>query len=169
MRLTSVLTAMSICAFGVAAGAQISLPARRAPEAPLSVLPALPAGADQIAPMTLELVVKTRRQTITRTADRIHVRGQGNEWLFVRNVRDSRRVSGTLVDHAARAIVFHDESDLRSMLGMNGWADALNLGFEPTARVDERRDTVDRDVLQDPAARFPDYKVIDLTEWLEGP
>lgn len=104
--------------------------------------PDLPAGADRVPPLTLDVTVQRRprqgpvstlRQTIARTADRAHIRAGGQEWLFERNPLDPRRVSGSLVDHATRHIVTHEESDLRNRLGIRGWADVLMLGFD--ARV----------------------------------
>ena len=155
----------------------IQPPKRRAVIAPPAPLTDLPPDADRIAPQRLEIVRRIhaaaggpepRRETITRTVDRIHLSSGGREWLFQRNVRDPRRVSGTLVDHAARAVVFHDESDLRNRIGMNGWADALSLGFTPGVEVERTADGVDAALLRSPAERFPEYKVVDLAEWLEG-
>jgi hypothetical protein len=72
------------------------------------------------------------RQTIHRTADRVHVKSSGGwEWLFERNVRDPRRLFGWAIDHASRIIVVYDESDLRTALGLRGWASALAMGFDP--------------------------------------
>jgi hypothetical protein len=91
--------------------------------------------------MTLEAVTRRRpasgrpqtvRQTVTRTIDRIHVAtGHEREWLFERNVRDSRRVTGTLIEHVSRALIVYEESDLRRMLGISGWAHVLTFGFDP--------------------------------------
>lgn len=116
------------------------LPTRRTPTAPPAAPPALPPGAERVAPVTLETLIRrqpaagrvqTLRQTITRTSDRVHVAASdGREWLFERNVRDPRRVFGSLIEHASRAIVVYDESDLRNMLGLRGWANVLALGFD---------------------------------------
>jgi hypothetical protein len=94
-----------------------------------------------VKPLTLSAVIHaapatgpahTLRQTITRTADRIHVAADDRrEWLFERNAIDSRRVSAALVEHASRVIVLYEESDLRNRLGIRGWADVLSLGFDP--------------------------------------
>ena len=94
-----------------------------------------------MAPLTLEVLtryqplrgpVRSVRHSVSRTHDRIHLALPGRrEWLLLRNPVDPRRVSGMLVDHAARTIVVHEESDLRSRLGLNGWADALLLGLDP--------------------------------------
>jgi hypothetical protein len=54
----------------------------------------------------------------------------GREWLFERNPIDPRRVSATCVEHASQAIVLYDETDLRVVLGIRGWADVLSLGFD---------------------------------------
>ena len=111
------------------------------PQAAPSAPPALPPGAERVTPRTLETVTRHKlvsgrpqsvRQTITRTADRIHVAtGQEREWLFERNTLDSQRVTGTLIEHASRALIVYEESDLRRLLGISGWAHTLTLGFDP--------------------------------------
>lgn len=121
--------------------AVLVLPTRREPDAPPEGPPELPPGAEGVSPVTVEAMIRrepvvgrarTVRQTITRAADRVHVAASdGSEWLFERNLRDPRRVSGSFVDHAARAIVVYDESDLRTALGLGGWASVLALGFDP--------------------------------------
>jgi hypothetical protein len=147
--------------------------------------------------------------------------GDGPEWLYERNPVDPRRVSAYLVDHAARAIVFHTDSDLRNELAIAGWAQVLTLGFDHTqlagaissaevptidgvafTRFTVARDgkplevwwnaaqllpaefssidatgrtrlsiqrirAVDETVLQRPQSRFPQYRGVDLAEWLE--
>lgn len=118
------------------------LPARRlsmpAPEAP----PALPPGADRIQPFTLEVKLttgtgaraQTRLQTVTRSADRVHVATTtGIEWLFERNPVDSRRVAASVVRHAEKTIVVYSESDLRMALGIPGWAHVLTMGVDARA------------------------------------
>jgi hypothetical protein len=99
-----------------------------------------------VTPVTVEALIRrqplagearTMRQTIHRTADRIHVASSaGREWLFERNVRDPRRVFGWAVDHASRVIVVYDESDLRAALGLRGWANVLTMGFDPESLSD---------------------------------
>jgi hypothetical protein len=115
------------------------IPTRRSPASTPAGPAALPAAAEHVTPLTLQTQVRrqagkrveTVRQTVTRTADRIHVASSdGREWLFERNTRDSRRAFGTLIDHANRALVFYDESDLRNMLGIRGWAQVLSLGLD---------------------------------------
>jgi len=114
---------------------------RRAPEARPADPSPLPAAADHIAPLTLDVRIHRQvpagrtedwRQSIHRTADRIHVSGAGRrEWLFERNVRDARRVSGSLIDHDSKTIVVYEESDLRNAVGIAGWANVLALGLDP--------------------------------------
>ena len=117
----------------------LAVPTRRAPDAPPAEPPALLTGAEHVTPLTLrasvrrQLVggrVQTLQQTIARTADRVHIASNGREWLFERNPRDPRRVSASLVEHHSKAIVLYEESDLRMMLGIRGWADVLVLGFD---------------------------------------
>lgn len=180
MRCIAAVVATLCCAAGPQAAERddrIRTPERRAVIVPVSALEELPPGADLVASQTLHVVTRvqpiegdaeTVRETITRTVDRIHLSSAGREWLFVRNVRDPRRVSGTLIDHAARAVIFYDESDLRNVVGLNGWADALRLGSEPGLQVERTVGGVNPALLRRPAERFPDYKVFDLAEWLEG-
>jgi hypothetical protein len=211
----------------------IARPARRSPEAPPPGPPNLAAGAGRVSPMTLQVVttqtprqgpVRETRQTIARTATRIHTRGDdGREWLFEQNPVDPRRVSAHLIDHGQRTIVEHEESDLRNMVGVTGWADVLLLGFDASAldwlqptgatrtiegipfvqlagtkdgsvvevwwnreellpaefvfrgqtgasrvAVAQARAGVDLQLLESPASRFPKYRVVDLSNWLEG-
>jgi hypothetical protein len=130
------------------------LPTRRAPQGAPSAPPPLPPGAERVTPLTLETVTRHKpvsgrpqsvRQTVTRTADRTHVAtGPEREWLFERNTLDSRRVIGTLIEHASRALIVYEESDLRRVMGISGWAHTLTLGFDPgllagLGRSDETR------------------------------
>ncbi len=109
-------------------------PAAARPASP----PDLPREALALVSATLQL--QTTRgasgaavvQTVTRTADRVHVEtGAGRELLYMRNPTDVRRVSAMLTDHTARTTVVYDESDLRRVLGIRGWLDVLTLGFDP--------------------------------------
>lgn len=113
-------------------------------------LPTLPPGADRVSPLTLRVRVTTRasgrvterRQTVTRTADRVHIvngdaaaRAAGGgaggvEWLFERNPVDPRRASATYVSHATKTIVIYSDSDLQTMLGIPGWAHVLTMGAD---------------------------------------
>jgi hypothetical protein len=156
---------------------RIEITEGRAGIVPVALPEAPPPGADAVASETLDVMTRiqpiegdalTLTETITRTVDRIHLSSEGREWLFVRNVRDRRRVSGTLVDHAARAIVFYSESDLRNVVGVNGWADTLKLGFEPGLQVVRAVGGVNPALLRNPAERFPEYRVFHLAEWLES-
>jgi hypothetical protein len=118
----------------------LTIPNRRALEGPPSPPPALPEGADRIAPLTIDVLIRREagnrsvqvlRQTVTRTAERIHMAAQnGREWYFERNPVDPRRVSAWLVDNAAGAIIRYEDTDLRIRLGINGWTDVLALGFD---------------------------------------
>ncbi len=106
-------------------------PARRAPDAAPAPPPALPPRAEEVQPLTFEVVtrrtprtgpVSTDRQRVSRTRDRIHLAMARTEWLFERNPVDPRRVSALLVHHASRSIAAHEESDLRNAVGVIGWA-----------------------------------------------
>jgi hypothetical protein len=117
-------------------------PARRSSDLPPAVVPELPEGAGQIAPLTVRVRIETRtaggavrtvEQVVSRSTDRVHVRTtDGPEWYFERNPRDVRRASGALIDHGSRSVVLHGESDLRNELGISGWAQVLTLGVDPT-------------------------------------
>jgi hypothetical protein len=120
----------------------LTLPMRRAPDPPPGPPPSLPPAAERLAPLTLHTTVLRRsaagreektEQTISRTVDRVHVSADGREWLFERNVRDARRVSGFLIDHARRTIIRYEDSDLRMSLGLRGWADVALLGFDASS------------------------------------
>ena len=128
---------------GAKSSAEIAFvrPTRR-PPGPMPKGPApVPPGGERVTPLTLEVQTRYQplrgaprsvRHSVIRTYDRIHLTMPGGrEWLLLRNPVDPRRVSGMLIDHAARTIIAHEESDLRSRLGLNGWADALLLGLDP--------------------------------------
>jgi hypothetical protein len=52
------------------------------------------------------------------------------EWFFRRNPVVQNRVSGIKIDHRARTLIAYDESDLRNLLGINGWGAIVSLGFD---------------------------------------
>lgn len=210
----------------------VVLPTRRTPDAPPAQPEALPSMAGHVSSLKVSVVFRfasraaakqTRRQTITRTAGRIHIATEKNgEWLFEQNILDPRRVSGTLVDHASRTLVIYSESDLRNMREISGWADVLTMGFDPSVLdalrssgktrtvgdirclqyagakddraqevwwsaeelfpcafvirdtagstefvVEQIQRTIDANVLQRPSLRFPDYRSVDVADWLE--
>ena len=136
----AVLLPSAVDAGQTANGWVLTEPKRRAPDAPLAAAPSLPAGAQSIEPTTFDIVLRREsplmkgqvvRQTVSRTSEQIHLRGNDNrEWLFERNPIDHRRVSATLIDHSSKAIVLYEETDLRMTLGIRGWADVLALGFD---------------------------------------
>jgi hypothetical protein len=114
-------------------------PARRAaPPAPTA--PSLPSTLEIVPDYTLTVTLEaegdprtaTRRaRVVSRATDRVHVaEGRDVEWLFRRNALDRARVSGVLVDHREQRLVVYDESDLRNLLGIGGWADVVSLGFD---------------------------------------
>jgi hypothetical protein len=100
--------------------------------------PALPPAAARIDALTIDITTVREpasgapfTKTITRTADRVHIRGgDGREWLFEQNTVDPRRVSGFLIDHTLRTIVLYADSDLRMLMGIRGWTDVVLLGFD---------------------------------------
>jgi len=71
---------------------------------------------------------------LTRSRNRAHsllTGGVNREWLFLRNPVDPRRVSGSLFNHAERAIVDYFESDLRNSGVARGWLDVLSPAVDP--------------------------------------
>lgn len=90
----------------------------------------------------------TRRlagQTVVRTGERVTLVPDGSrkEWVFEKNPLDARRVSGYLVDHDARQVLMHHESDLRNRERLSGWSDVWHMRFDPKElgrmiRTDER-------------------------------
>jgi len=137
--------------------ADITMPERSAPPPALAgsaAAPPVPAGAERLEPIAYTLVTTWRAtagaersttQRITRARDRAHVvlDGGGQEWLFERNPVHPDRVSGYLIDHAAREIRVQHDSDLRNSLRIRGWADVLLMRFDPGA-VARLRDTGER-------------------------
>jgi len=114
--------------------AALSASPRRAADAPPPGPADLPEGAGNVAPLTLveRFGARGASRTVSRTADRIHIAlDDGREWLFLRNVIDSRRVMGFLIDHSQKKISTYSESDLRNAVGIHGWTDVLSLGFNP--------------------------------------
>jgi hypothetical protein len=157
----------------------LTIPSRRTPDASPALPPELPKGSAHITPLTIEVVVQRRptsgapqtlRQTIVRTADRIHVMTKEREWLFERNSRDPRRALASAVEHRSRTIVLYEETDLRMMLGIRGWVDVLSLGFDVEWLAASTRT---EDVRTQGGIRFaryaasrPDVRVMDLW-WCE--
>ena len=127
----------------------------RRPAPPAPTAPVLPPQVADVPAYTLtvtitaegdERTVARRTRVVSRTTDRAHVaEGRDSEWFFRRNPIDPARVSGLLVDHRAQRIIIYDESDLRNLLRIDGWAAVVSLGFdhrflaEASATSHERR------------------------------
>jgi hypothetical protein len=119
------------------AGEAIELPSRRTEAARSVQLPELPASLATAPELTLELEGPpvtgehgTRRKLISRGRHRILVRSpdDGDEWLFVQNPLDPRRVSALRIDHRKREILEYSESELRMTGVARGWSDVASLG-----------------------------------------
>src|SRR5436189_3187525 len=71
----------------------------------------------------------TSRHVVSRGSDRVHLARFDNrrEWLFEQHESDTARVTGFLIDHDTRTIVFHDERDLLSWRDIRGWRDVVAI------------------------------------------
>jgi hypothetical protein len=136
--------------------------------------PALPDGADQIKPVTIHATFQGERRQILRTFDRVLVVTSDREWLFERNTVDPRRVSATIVEHDHKSIVLYGESDVRNLLGLNGWADVIAstsenaLAGQKATTIESVRTDVDSHLLRPCQTRFPSYRLLDVADWLES-
>lgn len=128
--------------------------------------PALPKDADRLPEITVRMTLPQGEQRIlSRTKDRIHLAmpDRNQEWLFIRNPVDGRRVSGILIDHGHKVRIDYPESDLRIEGVARGWADLLSID-ENNGDVSKG---VDHSLLQDPRKRFPTYGDFDIADWRE--
>lgn len=112
------------------------------PAPPPAEIPALPENAAGLPDLTLEFReivagdgTARRRESdriLTRSRNRVHLRFSGGrqEWLFLQNPVDPRRLSGLLINHAENVIVTYYESDLRMQGVARGWLDVLTLGLD---------------------------------------
>jgi hypothetical protein len=105
-------------------------------------------------------------------AGRAVVTTKNREWLFQRNSVDSRRVSATITEHPEKAVVEYAESDVRNLLGINGWAEVLKLTSTDADKagitIVSATAGVDEGLLRPSHVRFPGYKLFDVADWLEG-
>lgn len=166
---------VALCASGplLEAQHQIVSPKRLALEQKPTPLPSLPADADRVEPTTMDVVLDGHAGHVLRTTQQILVVTEKREWLFQRNGLDPRRVSATIVEHAAKAIIQYEESDLRNLLGINGWAEVLAFTSDSSAssqalKVERVRSGVDALLLRPAVVRFPQYKCFEVADWLEG-
>ena len=118
-------------------------------------IPDLPDAIDDIEPVTLTVAthirhgdqLRTVTRKVTRTANCMHIENPAAEqqWLFMQNPVDRRRVFAQLVDSHERAILEYHESDLADAGLGHGWADIFGLGmpasliadFQPTEQTTE--------------------------------
>lgn len=109
-------------------------------------IPDLPDAMDDIEPVTLTVAthirhgdqLRTVTRKVTRTANRMHIENSAAEqqWLFMQNPVDRRRVFAQLVDSHERAILEYHESDLADAGLGHGWADIFGLGI-PASLVED--------------------------------
>ena len=76
---------------------------------------------------------KVGSKTIRRFGDHVLIfMGEDHdEWSFVRNPVDPRRVSATRIDRKHRRLVQYSDSELRMGGLARGWADAAGMGVKP--------------------------------------
>ncbi|MBW2519789.1 MAG: hypothetical protein JRD88_05475 [Deltaproteobacteria bacterium] len=113
-------------------------------------IPDIPDAIDDIEPMTLTVAshtwhgdqLRTVTQQVTRTANRMHIENPAAEqqWLFMQNPVDRRRVFAQLVDSHEMAILEYHESDLADAGLGHGWADIFGLGV-PASVIEDFRPT----------------------------
>lgn len=149
----------------------IVIPERRPVEQRAPPVPALPPDAENIKPVTMNVVIHGQPGMVLRTRDRVLVKTGQREWLFKRNPVDPRRVSAKVVDHAEKLIIGYEESDVRNLLGLNGWAEVLQstspLSDRPGFTIGRVNDGVDLELLEPAEGRFPQWRVLEVAEWLE--
>jgi hypothetical protein len=149
----------------------ITMPQRRPVEHRAPPVPALPANADDVKPATITVLIQGQPGVVLRTRDRILVKISQREWLFERNSVDPRRVSAKVVDHPGKRVIGYEESDVRNLLGLNGWAEVLqstsHLAGRPGFTIGRVNEGVDLELLKPADQRFPEYKMLEVTEWLE--
>lgn len=129
-------------------------------------IPELPPGADELPEITLQFTgADGAAQTLSRSKDRIHLSlpHRHQEWLFIRNPVDPRRVTGMLIDHENQALLVYPETDLRVEGIARGWADLIAID-EQQGKATQG---IDPSLIQDPIQRFPQYQVFDIADWRE--
>lgn len=127
-------------------------------------LPELPPDADSLPEITVRLEGANKR-IVSRSTHRIHLAmpDRNQEWLFIRNPIDGRRVTGILIDHEHHVLIDYPETDLRVEGIARGWANLISLD----ASMGEVTQGIDHKLLLDPAKRFPDYGDFDIADWRE--
>lgn len=97
--------------------------------------PNVPSNLDVAPDVTMELLIRLNGEettrTVTRTTNFVHVDmpDEGLEWFFMRNPVDARRANGRLVRHEDKAILYHNDIDLRDRQVARGWVDVMTVGI----------------------------------------
>lgn len=139
---------------------------RKSQDAPPPGAPELPSNADRLPEITVKISDPDgATRIVSRTKDRVHLAmpARKQEWLFIRNPVDGRRVSGILIDHNHKVRIDYPEVDLRIEGVARGWADVIAVD-ESNGEVTPG---VDQSLLQDPRKRFPNYGDFDIADWRE--
>lgn len=102
-------------------------------------LPDVPVAMERIRPLRVAARIDRRigdrvlhsEFIFTRSTNHAHVdfKNQEQEWLFLRNPVDNRRVSGVLIDHHGHAVLEYPQGDLLDAGVANGWAEVMSLGL----------------------------------------
>lgn len=103
--------------------------------------PEVPGYLEDASPLTAKVIARRGgdahggqvARVISRGKDRIHVlfENQDQEWLFIRNPRDGRRVLGQLIDHRKKVILEYPEAELADSRVARGWVDVIAIGVSP--------------------------------------
>lgn len=132
-----------------------------------SEVPELPQGADALPELTVEFTSQNGiKRIVSRSKNRVHIAmpQAKQEWLFVRNPIDGRRVSGILIDHPHQVLLDYPETDLRIEGIARGWADVIN--FDPS-QGKTLQQGVDPKLIENPEMRYPNYGTFDIADWRE--
>jgi hypothetical protein len=120
-------------------GFELQLPERHPRISSATSEPAdVPEHFEALEPVLVKITVRIESEnayvesvrSVIRTRERVYVdyQGHGQEWLFLRNPLDARRVTGYLVDHQERAVLHFYQSDLANASIVRGWRDVITMG-----------------------------------------
>lgn len=129
-------------------------------------IPALPANSETLPELTIVFQdPQGNQRVVSRSRSRVHLAmpERDQEWLFIRNPVDGRRVSGILIDHRHQVLLDYPETDLRVEGVAKGWAEVIAID----ERQGKARPGINPEMIRDPAKRFPNYGDFDIADWRE--